>query len=110
MFSETVALAQARQIKGLQALFGEVYPDPVRVVSIGVDVNDLLNNTESDSLLAHSIELCGGTHLNNTIDARAFVIIEETAVAKGIRRIEALTGDVALGAIQEGECMFPKLP
>jgi alanyl-tRNA synthetase len=45
-----------------------------------------------------SIEFCGGTHLSNTRDAQAFVITEETAVAKGIRRISGVTGEEALAA------------
>jgi alanyl-tRNA synthetase len=46
-----------------------------------------------------SIELCGGTHISNTREAEAFVILEETAVAKGIRRISGVTGKVALESI-----------
>lgn len=86
--AETMALANAQEIEGVRAVFGEVYPDPVRVVSVG-------DNT--------SIEFCGGTHVSNTAEAEAFVIIEETAVAKGIRRISAVTRDAAKEAIAEGE-------
>lgn len=72
----------------MRAVFGEVYPDPVRVISVGTDT---------------SVEFCGGTHLENTKEAEAFTIIEETAVAKGIRRISAVTKDAAKRAIAEGE-------
>jgi alanyl-tRNA synthetase len=85
--SKVMPLAQAKEIKGVRAVFGEVYPDPVRVVSIGDDT---------------SVEFCGGTHLTNTAEAGAFVILEETAVAKGIRRISAVTGETATLAIREG--------
>ena len=88
--SRVMPLAEATEIDGVRAVFGEVYPDPVRVVSIGDDT---------------SIEFCGGTHLGNTAEAKSFVILEETAVAKGIRRISAVTGDAAVAAIQQGEAV-----
>jgi alanyl-tRNA synthetase len=86
--AKTMALAEAQEIDGCRAVFGEVYPDPVRVVTVGDDT---------------SIEFCGGTHISNTAEAEAFVLVEETAVAKGIRRISAVTKDAARQAIKEGE-------
>jgi alanyl-tRNA synthetase len=83
----TMPLAEAQEIEGVRAVFGEVYPDPVRVVKVGDDC---------------SIEFCGGTHVSNTAEAEAIVLIEETAVAKGIRRITAVTRDAAKEAIAEG--------
>jgi len=85
---ELMPLEEAKQLPGVAAVFGEVYPDPVRVVSVGED---------------QSVEFCGGTHLKNTREAEAFVILEEGAVAKGIRRITAVTRDLAKEAIEEGE-------
>ena len=86
--AETMPLENAQAIDGVRAVFGEVYPDPVRVVSVGDDT---------------SVEFCGGTHVSNTAEAEAFVLVEETAVAKGIRRITAVTRDAAREALAEGE-------
>ena len=88
----------AKGITGLRAVFGEAYPDPVRVVSIGVPVQKLLDNADNAEWTDYSIEFCGGTHLESTGQAKTFALISETGIAKGIRRVEALTGVPALAA------------
>ena len=91
--ADVMPLDDAKAIPGVRAMFGEVYPDPVRVVKVGDDC---------------SVEFCGGTHISNTAEAEAFVLTEETAVAKGIRRITALTREAAAKAIEEGSKLTDK--
>lgn len=70
---------------GARALFGEKYGDEVRVVSMG----------KGDGNKTFSVELCGGTHVNRTGDIGLVTIVGESAVAAGVRRLEAMTGDAA---------------
>lgn len=83
---------EARKL-GAMALFGEKYPDNVRVVSMGV----------------WSIELCGGTHLTNSGQVGFCKIIAEEPVAKGVRRISAVTGAKALERVRQTESLVKEL-
>ncbi|MEL7061773.1 MAG: alanine--tRNA ligase, partial [Acidobacteriota bacterium] len=93
-----VALEEAQRFSGLRAVFGEKYPERVRVVSIGVSVTDLQAQPENAEWPSYSIELCGGTHVSSTRAINGFRVITEEAVAKGVRRMVAVTGDAARAA------------
>ncbi len=95
VFSKDVPLATAQQITGVRAVFGETYPDPVRVVAVGVSVEDLLKDVQNPAWAEVSIEFCGGTHVDRTGEIKELVIVEESGIAKGIRRIIAVTGQEA---------------
>lgn len=95
VYNQAIPLSKARMVNGLRVMAGETYPDPVRVVSIGQPVDDLLANPESEEWRAYSTEFCGGTHLQRTGEAQEFAIISEGSIAKGIRRIVAYTRNKA---------------
>lgn len=97
-------LADAEKISSLRAVFGEKYPDPVRVVSVAdAKIPEMLANPQDSQWNEYSVEFCGGTHLTNTKEAEAFALMSEEGIAKGIRRIVFVTQDAAKKAIAAGE-------
>ncbi|MDC0100841.1 alanine--tRNA ligase [Alphaproteobacteria bacterium] len=86
---------------GALALFGEKYGDEVRVVQMGGAADD-------DPSKAWSVELCGGTHVGRTGDISLLKIISESAVAGGVRRIEAVTHEGALAWIDARDAILTK--
>jgi alanyl-tRNA synthetase len=86
-------LPEAKKITGVRAVFGEKYPDPVRVLLIGVEKPE-------EATLENSVEFCGGTHLTNTGQAGFFKIVSQEAVGKGIRRVTGVTGREAVATVQ----------
>jgi alanyl-tRNA synthetase len=87
--TRSMAVDDARDA-GARALFGEKYGDEVRVVSMGKTARE-----HGANALGWSVELCGGTHVRRTGDIGLISVTGESAVASGVRRIEALTGNHA---------------
>jgi len=101
---------------GARALFGEKYGDEVRVVAMGQNPSGAGGNT-----MGWSVELCGGTHVRRTGDIGLVSVVSESAVASGVRRIEALTAttarkharnliDIAQSAASEIKVSIPEMP
>ncbi|WP_420844528.1 alanine--tRNA ligase [Marinomonas foliarum] len=82
---------ESAKAKGAMALFGEKYDSEVRVLTMGAD---------------YSIELCGGTHVSRTGDIGFFKIVTESGIAAGVRRIEAVTGKVAIDITRQTESVL----
>ncbi|MBX9681105.1 MAG: alanine--tRNA ligase [Gemmataceae bacterium] len=87
------SLEEAKSLPGVRAVFGEKYPDPVRVLVIGADKPEAAD-------IDCSIEFCGGTHLKHTGQAGFFKIVGQELVSKGVRRVTAVTGREAVATVQ----------
>ncbi len=98
-----ISLGEAQNIRGVRAVFGEKYPDPVRVLSIGCE------NPLTDADEETPVEFCGGTHLRRTSQIGLFKIVSEESVAKGMRRITALTGREAFQDAQRTDQIVRKV-
>src|SRR5437660_516132 len=81
-----IPYAEAKKRADIQQFFGDKYGDVVRVVQVG---------GEAKALNGYSMELCGGTHVRTTGEIESFRIVREEAIAAGVRRIEAVSGEAA---------------
>jgi len=109
IFAKEAPLAIAKTIQGLRAVFDETYPDPVRVVSVGIPVEKLEADPNSPEGSKTSVEFCGGTHLIRAGHMEHMVIASEEAIAKGIRRIVAFTGPEAIKALNKEKLLNNEL-
>ncbi|MEE2912683.1 MAG: alanine--tRNA ligase [Planctomycetota bacterium] len=107
--TKEIPLVQAKGIRGVRAVFGEQYPDPVRVVSIGASVQELVEEPENKKWDQCSVEFCGGTHVKKCGQIECFIVVQEQALASGVRRILALTGDAAKAASEAGDDLLRKI-
>ena len=87
-------LEEAKQIPGVRAVFGEKYPDPVRVLVVGA-------KKPEEATMENSVEFCGGTHLTHTGQAGFFKIVGQELVGAGVRRLTAVTGREAVKTVQK---------
>ncbi|KAI5191792.1 alanyl-tRNA synthetase [Nematocida sp. AWRm77] len=94
--------SEAQSIKGLRMMKGEEYPEVVRVILVGE------RPLEVEEDVAHSAELCGGTHVGNTAEIERVRIVSEESVARGIRRLSALCGAQALRAEEEARALLAR--
>lgn len=109
VYAKEAPLAVAKTIQGLRAVFDETYPDPVRVVAVGVPVETLETDPNSPLGSQTSVEFCGGTHLRRAGHMEHMVLASEEAIAKGIRRIVGLTGPEARKALAKEKLLQSQL-
>jgi alanyl-tRNA synthetase len=109
IYAKEADLKVAKSINGLRSVFDEVYPDPVRVIAFGVPVEELEKEPNGTKGVENSVEFCGGTHLQRSGHMWDFIITSEEAIAKGIRRIVALTGPEAEKARKKTELLENEL-
>ncbi|MGH7172781.1 MAG: alanine--tRNA ligase [Gemmataceae bacterium] len=100
--SVTMPLSEAKKLPGVRAVFGEKYPDPVRVLLIGPE-------KPQEATLEDSVEFCGGTHLSHTGQAGFFKIVAQELVGKGVRRVVAVTGREAVATVQRLSAVVDEL-
>lgn len=95
-------LKKAKEITGLRHMFGEKYPDPVQVVSVGMPIDALMENPQTEKFGDYAIEFCGGTHVVALSEVQQAVILSEEALMRGVRRIVLVTRSLAKEALEAG--------
>jgi len=88
VYTKIENIENAKKLPNIVLLEGEVYPNPVRIISIGKNIEKIDDKDEI------SLEFCGGTHLSNTNEVECFSIISEVGVSKGTRRIIGVTKSI----------------
>lgn len=106
VYTREVPLELAKTIAGLRPMFGEKYPDPVNMVSIGQPLDEIVANPGNEEWIKYSIEFCGGTHIKNLGEVQRGVIVSEDSLMKGVRRVVMLTRDAARTAIALGDALI----
>ncbi|KAI6654696.1 Alanine-tRNA ligase, cytoplasmic-like [Oopsacas minuta] len=96
VYTQEIELARAKEVKGLRAMFEEGYPEMVRMVTIGIPIDTIMQDPSGPTALQYSVELCGGTHLRNSKHILELAIMSQEPNAAGVRRIEAVTGREAV--------------
>ena len=97
------SLEAAKSIRGLRAVFGERYPDPVRVVSIGPAISELLADPRDWS--NRSVEFCGGTHVDRTGEVDDFALLGDGSLSAGVRRVTGVVGSAATQALHTAKML-----
>lgn len=109
VYRKEVSLEAATKINGLRHMFGEKYPDPVSVCSVGAPVEDMVADPANEKWRGFAVEFCGGTHLSNLADAQQAVILSEEALMNGVRRITVVTRGEATKAVAIGAPLTAEL-
>ena len=104
--TQVSALDDAQKINGLRAVFGEQYPDPVRVLAIGgPGVSQMIEAPTTGEWEQYSTEFCGGTHVKNAGEIGKFALITEEGLGKGVRRVLGFTDKKAEAAFAEADAL-----
>lgn len=105
VYRQELPLQDAIKINGLRHMFGEKYPDPVSVISVGAPLDAMTSDPDNAEWRQYAIEFCGGTHLANLSDAQQAVILSEEALMNGVRRITVVTRGEAAKAVELGKAL-----